>query len=43
MWVPRQMNSAGLQGIAGGWLFVSFALLIWVGSSPLLEKRVFTD
>ena len=42
MWVPRQMNSAGLQGTAGGWLFVSCALLIWDGSSPRPEKKVFT-
>jgi len=41
MWVLHQMNSAGLQDMAGGWLFVSSALPTWVGFSPLLEKKVF--
>jgi hypothetical protein len=43
MWVRRQMNSAGFQDIAGGWPSVSYALPIWVGSSPLLERKVFMD
>jgi hypothetical protein len=41
MWGLHRMNLPGFRGIAGGWLSVSCALPIWVGFSPLLEKKVF--
>jgi hypothetical protein len=42
MWGLHRMNLPGFRGIAGGWLSVSCALPIWVGSFHLLEKKVFT-